>query len=75
MSGTGFCEAGAKYLDFTNEKMEALRGCEKDEEISFKPAPLPAAELSNLAFVSVPFPKQLDLPASVCNDIRQVAGE
>ncbi|KAM7238474.1 hypothetical protein CapIbe_009994 [Capra ibex] len=44
---------------------------EKDEEMSFKPAPLLAAELSNLAFVSVPFPKQLDLTASVCNDIRQ----
>lgn len=26
VSGTGFCEAGAKYLDFTNEKMEALGG-------------------------------------------------
>ena len=48
---------------------------EKDEEMSFKPALLPAAELSSRAFVSVPFPKQLDLPASVCNDIRQVAGE
>ena len=26
MPGTGFCEAGAKYLNFTSKKMEALRG-------------------------------------------------